>query len=127
MTSGGGPVARALILAVLAVLVLAPAARAELPLGSPSLQETRTTDRLARGITYTKIVRGRVSERDGWTAGVAIVAARGDAEDLAARLRAAGFDAAVSALERPPDARERGPLGYRVRSGLFAAKADADA
>src|SRR4051794_21747904 len=127
MTSGGGPVARALILAVLAVLVLAPAARAAPPPGAASPHETRATDRLARGITYTKIVRGRLSERDGWTADVAIVAARGDAEALAARLRAAGFDAAVSSLERPPDARERGPLRYRVRSGLFAAKADADA
>ena len=119
--------ARALILAALVALTLAPAARAELPLGSPSLPETRTVDRLAPGLTYTKIARGRLSERDGWTADVAVVSDRAAADDLARRLREAGFDAEVSALERPPDDREPGPLGYRVRSGLFATKAEADA
>jgi len=120
-------VARALIAAVLLALALAPAARAELPLGSPSLPETRTTDHLARGLTYTKIARGRPSERDGWTVDVAVVADRAAAEDLAGRVRDAGLDAEVSALPRPPDDTAAGPLGFRVRSGLFAAKADADA
>ena len=120
---------RAAVCIATVLLVLAPAARAhhELPLGSPSLHETRTTDVLARGVTYTKIVRGQLSDRDGWAVDVAVVGDRGDAEDLAARLRAAGFDADVKALSRPPDARRRGPLGYRVRSGVFATRAEADA
>ena len=119
--------ARALVVAAL-LLVLAPAAQArhELPLGSPGLPETRTTDTLARGVTYTKIVRGRLSAADGWTADVAVVPDRSAAEDLVARVRAAGFDAELDALPRPPDDVARGPLGYRVHSGLFATRADAD-
>ena len=35
---------------------------AELPLGSPSLQETRTTTEVAPGVTYTLIERGEQSE-----------------------------------------------------------------
>jgi hypothetical protein len=109
--------ARAPILAILAVLLVAPAARADLPLGPRSLHETRTTDRLARGVTYTKIVRGHPSERDGWTADVAVVTGRAAADDLVARLRAAGFDARRLKL----------PGRYLVRSGHFAQKAGADA
>ena len=118
-------------LAVLFVVgLLAPSAAhgsSGLPLGPPALPETRDTELLAPGVTYTKIVRGELAERDGWTVDVAIVADRAQAADLLAALRAAGFDADVSVLERPPDDREHGPLGYRVRSGFFATRAESDA
>jgi hypothetical protein len=58
---------------------------------------------------------------------VAVVAGRAEAADLALRLRAAGFEPDVYALPRPPDDRTPGPLGYRVRSGLFASRTEADA
>lgn len=121
--------ARALgvLLALLLVLPSASQAGEGLPLGPPSLRETRSTDTLAPGVTYTRIVRGELSKRDGWTADVAIVADGGGAEDLAESLRAAGFDADVETLERPPDDPAPGPLGYRVHSGLFATKAESDA
>jgi hypothetical protein len=120
---------KALAVLVGLLLALPPAAQAEhgLPLGSPSLGETRTVDRLAPGVTYTKIVRGELSRRDGWTVDVAIVADRAEARALAERLREAGFDAEVEPLERPPDDPARSPLGYRVRSGLFTTRAEADA
>ena len=44
---------------------------AELPLGSPSLQETRTTTEVAPGVTYTLIERGEQSGKDFYTVDVA--------------------------------------------------------
>ncbi len=119
---------RAVAITAVAACLLPTAALAhELPLGSPRLHETRTTGRLAPGVTYTKIVRGELSAHDGWTVDVAVVADRAAADALAARLRQAGFDAQVSTLPGPPDAHVRGPFAFRVRSGLFTARPDADA
>ena len=44
---------------------------AELPLGNPSLQETRTTTEVAPGVTYTRIERGEQSKEDFYTVDVA--------------------------------------------------------
>ena len=120
---------RALLIAAFVLAGLPSAAHGadELPLGPRSLDEARTADRLAPGVTYTRIVRGRPSARDGWTADVAIVSTREEALDLARRLDTAGFDAELERLQRPPDDRRGGPLAYRVRSGLFATRAEADA
>ena len=110
------------------LLLLVPSAAGAhggLPLGSGQLEESRSTDVLAPGVTYTKVVRGELSASDGWTADVAI-AARAEADDLAQRLQAAGFDAHVTALLGPPDAPSRGAFAYRVRSGLFGLRGQAD-
>jgi SPOR domain len=119
---------RLLPIALLVLLLVPSAAGAHngLPLGSGRLEESRSTDVLAPGVTYTRIVRGELSASDGWTADVAIVAARAEADDLAQRLRAAGFDAHVTELPGPPDAQSRGAFAYRVRSGLFGRRAQAD-
>ena len=101
-------------------------ARQGLPLGSASLPETRTTEVVGPGVRYTKVVRGVLSKQDVWTVDLAVVRSRAEARDLARRSRAAGFDAEVERLERPPDARGRGPLGYRVHSGRFEARSGAD-
>ena len=105
------------VVAAVAVLALAGPAAADrregLPLGPPSLKETRTTDDLAPGVRYTKIVRGALSAKDGWTADVAVVRGRAEARDLAGRVRAAGFDAETETLERPPDDDGRCPLAAR--------------
>jgi hypothetical protein len=120
------PRALAVVIAVLLAAPSAAQARHSLPLGWPGLRETRTTDALAPGVTYTKIVRGALSKHDGWTADVAVVSERDAARDLVRRLRASGFDAERETLERPPDDRARGPLGDRVHSGLFDTKAESD-
>jgi Phosphodiester glycosidase/SPOR domain len=117
----------AVVVALFAVLPTGAQARDRLPLGHAGLHEMRTTDRLAPGVSYTRIVRGHLSPADGWAVDVAVVADRGGAEDLAARLRAAGFESELTALARPPDDRSQGPLGYRLRSGLFATRTEADA
>jgi hypothetical protein len=66
---------------ILSVLGLASAAAApnhvpsqELPLGPPSLKETRTTQEVAPGITYTRIERGHQSKQDFYTVDVAFTA-----------------------------------------------------
>jgi hypothetical protein len=101
---------------------------AELPLGSPSLQETRTTEQVAPGVTYTKIVRGEQSRKDFYTVDVAFKADHAAAEQLAAQLEADGYDAViVEVTERAPDDPQTGPLGYLVRTGSFTTQADADA
>src|SRR5918999_2841758 len=118
---------KVLAVVLVALLLVAPAASADpgLPLGSPWLRETRTTDVLAPGVSYTRIARGELSPRDGWTVDVAVLADREAARDLATRLRAAGHDPQLQSLDGPRDA--RGRLGFLVRSGLFATRAEADA
>src|SRR5918998_5963438 len=101
---------------------------AELPLGSPSLQETRTTEQVAPGVTYTKIVRGEQSKKDFYTVDVAFKADRAAAEQVAAQLETDGYDPVIVAVtERAPDDPQKGPLGYLVRTGSFTTQAEADA
>lgn len=116
-------------------LVTEPAAAArnhdaykdELPLGKPGLKETRTTQQLAPGVTYTKVVRGRESNKNSYTVDVAFEDDRASAEEVAARLRADGYDPViVRVTERAPDDPQDGPLGYLVRVGRFATQVGAD-
>src|SRR5688500_16342461 len=101
---------------------------AEFPLGSPSLQETRTTEEVAPGVTYTKIVRGEPSRNDFYTVDVAFKADRAAAEQLAAQLERDGYEARIEIIsQRAPDDPQTGPLGYLVRTGLFTTQAEADA
>jgi hypothetical protein len=101
---------------------------AELPLGSPSLQETRTTTEVAPGVTYTLIERGEQSEDDFFTVDVAFKADLAAAETLAEGLRAEGYEPLIETIsERAPDDPQSGPLGYLVRVGSFTTQAEADA
>jgi len=102
----------------------------ELPLGRPNLQETRTGDAISPGVTYTRIVRGQVFERDFYTVDVAFQAESSAAQAIAQKLRAEGYGPGVRVEpipERAPDDPERGPLGYLVRVGRFATEAEANA
>ena len=81
-----------LICLLLALSLAAPTATAAtrdantggLPLGKPSLKETRTTQQVAPGITYTRIVRGEQSKKDFYTVDVAFKADQSSADSLAA-------------------------------------------
>ena len=100
---------------------------AELPLGSPSLHETRTTEQVAPGVTYTKIVRGEQSKKDFYTVDVAFEADRQAAEAVARELTADGYRARIETIsQRVPDDPQKGPLGYLVRTGSFTTQARAD-
>jgi Phosphodiester glycosidase/SPOR domain len=121
------------VLALVAALVLAAAGgrgdepgETPLPLGPRALDEQRFEQKLAPGVTYTRIVRGEPSPHDVYTVDVAFHADRSDARELAARLRSDGYDPAELRIsERAPDDPERGPLGYLVRVGGFATEAEA--
>jgi Phosphodiester glycosidase/SPOR domain len=127
---------RVLSLCVLAALLVSVPATAapdnpyqgELPLGEPGLEETRSTQQVAPGVTYTKIVRGEQSENDFYTVDVAFEADRAAAEQVAARLDTDGYDPAIVEItERAPDDPQTGSLGYLVRTGSFAKQTGADA
>ena len=124
-----------LLCAFVALLVGAPATAApvgyspgELPLGQPGLEETRTTQQLAPGVTYTRIVRGQQSNEDFYTVDVAFKSDRDAAEEIAGRLRSDGYDPViVEVTQRAPDDPQSGPLGFLVRVGSFGTQAEADA
>lgn len=112
-----------------------------LALGPANLPETRTSRTVQPGVTLTTIVRGRTDPRAAWTVEVAIpssspdpdapataVSDRTTADATAARLRTAGLDARVERVTTPRLADAGGgELGYRVRVGSLATKAEADA
>jgi hypothetical protein len=96
---------------------------------------------LQRGVTLTRIVRGHTDPSAVWTVEVAIPAGPGspdpdappaairdeaDARATADRLRAAGLDPRVEKVTTPPLADFSGDLGWRVRVGASATKAEAD-
>ncbi|GAA2198645.1 phosphodiester glycosidase family protein [Sinomonas flava] len=118
-------------------IAAAPAQSSHLDLGAPDLPETRTDAQLAPGVTRTSITRGAPSASLFWTAEVAIpsdspdpdapaaaLSSQAAAERTAERLRAAGVEARVESVDSPQLADAGGQLGYRVRAGNFAAKAD---
>jgi hypothetical protein len=99
-----------------------------LPLGEPGLKETRTTERVALGVVYTKIERGRQSRQDFYTVDVAFAAERAAAESVAERLHSDGYEPViVEVSDRAPDDPQAGPLGYLVRVGSFVRQSTADA
>jgi hypothetical protein len=113
-----------------------------LPLGPAGLAESRTTRTLQPGVTLTRIVRGHTDPSAVWTVEVAIPAGPGSpdpdappaaisdeagARATADRLRAAGLDPRVEKVGTPPVADFSGDLGWRVRVGATATRAEADA
>jgi exopolysaccharide biosynthesis protein len=110
-----------------------------LRLGASDLAETRTVSTLAPGVTLTKITRGGADATLFWSAEVGIpsdstdpdaptsaLSGRATAQLTADRLSAAGADARVEHVQSPRLADAGGDLGYRVRVGHLAAKADGD-
>lgn len=97
-----------------------------LPLGQPSLPESRTSATVVPGVTHTVIVRGSRSDRDAYTVDVAFQATPEAAIAVAQSLRSQGYQPRVQPiLQRAPDDPERGLLGILVRVGFFASEAEA--
>lgn len=126
--------------------VTAPVAVAHergLPLGPDGLHETRTTVTLQRGVTLTTITRGEADPANTWTVEIAVPGGSGSpdpdapptaiadlehAQELADGLQAQGFAPRVEEVVTPKLADfAGGSLGFRVRVGSHAVKADADA
>src|SRR5689334_13382055 len=114
---------------------------ARLPLGPADLAESRVSSTLLPGVTLTKITRGQAGPGSFWTVEVAIPSSSPDpdapatalsdkagADAAAAKLGAAGLDSRVEDVPTPRLADAGGGnLGWRVRLGSFATKAEADA
>ncbi len=87
------------------------AVKETLPLGLPSLNESRTTESLAPGVTYTKIIRGEVSEKDYFTVDVDFTETRRQAKDLAKKLVSAGYNPRIDRISnRAMDDKKKGLL-----------------
>ncbi|MDX3417377.1 phosphodiester glycosidase family protein [Streptomyces sp. MD20-1-1] len=115
--------------------------RAALPLGPAGLAETRTTQTLQPGLTLTRIVRGAVDPAHHWTVEATIPGGdtspdpdappttlkdKASAEQLAADLRADGFDARAEQVTTPSTTDYAGgTLGWRVRIGSFTSQSAA--
>lgn len=120
-----------------------PAATSGLPLGPAGLPERHFTTTLQPGVTMTTIVRGSTDPTTVWTVEASIPAGpgspdpdaspaalsnRSDADALASRIRTAGFDPRVEEVTTPATTDYTGgSLGWRVRIGRVATKADSDA
>lgn len=114
-----------------------------LDLGPSDLPETRRTTTLQPGVTLTRIDRGSSDSSLFWTNEIAIpststspdpdapprsISDRASAEAEADRLRSKGFTARVEEVQQPQTADvAAGLLGYRVRVGHYASKAEAEA
>ncbi len=114
-----------------------------LDLGPQDLPESRTVERLQRGVTSTVIRRGTADPALSWTIEVRIpatasapdpaapprvLADRASADAEADRLRALGLDVRVEAVAVPRAADVApGTLGHRVRVGSWPTRSQADA
>lgn len=109
--------------------VQAPAhASGTLPLGSPTLLETRQVQQLAPGVTYTQIMRGMPSTGAPWTVDLAFTSTVRAVLKVLIRLTAAGYHPRLKVVVRQaPDDPRPGPLGWFVRIGAFITQAEAQA
>ncbi|MBM7693742.1 exopolysaccharide biosynthesis protein [Peribacillus deserti] len=97
-----------------------------LPLGYSYLNETRHTSTLAKGVTYTKIVRGEPSQNDFFTVDVDFVETEDEANSLSIQLSNVGYHPFVDRIsKRAADDKEKGELGFLVRVGKFMTEQEA--
>ena len=149
LVAGGGVLGGQLASATAqpALAAVAPSAdrvrSGRLDLGAPGLPETRSTRVLQPGVTLTEITRGGTDAHLVWTLEALIPASssspdpdapprsisdEASARAQADRLAAKGFPARVERVAQPATADvPAGTLGYRVRVGSYATKAEADA
>jgi hypothetical protein len=105
----------------------APNIARSLPLGQPNLKETREKREIAKGITYTKIVRGFQSEKEAYIVDITFTGTSQEANNMANRLKTDGYTPKVETItKRAPDDPARGPLGYLVRLGSFKTEDEAN-
>ena len=120
-----------------------PSRQQRLDLGPADLPETRRPTTLQPGVTLTRIDRGASDPSLFWTGEIAIpsthsspdpdapprsISDRSSAQAEADRLESEGFDARIERVVQPRTADvAAGVLGYRVRVGHYASKAEADA
>ncbi|WP_160118418.1 phosphodiester glycosidase family protein [Bacillus sp. V59.32b] len=111
----------------LTLVQAAPVKEQALPLGEPTLGETRNKKEIAPGLAHISIDRGYSSETDVFIIDVAFYKTREEADEVKNELNAQGYESRVKKIsERPPGDPEQGPLGYLVRVGSFQSESDAN-
>ncbi|WP_377914222.1 phosphodiester glycosidase family protein [Bacillus songklensis] len=114
------------IMAHPSVVQASETAEKSLPLGNPSLAESREETKIAPGLTHTHITRGYQSEKDVFIVDVGFFEEKQEAQLLMKKLEADGYDPRMEIIhERASDDNEKGPLGYLVRIGSFKEEKDA--
>jgi hypothetical protein len=108
--------ARAVVVAIGALLMAPSAGAAELPLGSRSLDERRESAVVAPGVRWTQVVR----EGGPWRVNVLAI----DREALAGRIGGVLSNERVSGLERPSVMARRTGAVAGVNGGFFAIDGD---
>ena len=116
----------ALLVAAALSQPMATGAPSELPLGVAGLPETRSSEQVTRGVTYTRIERGYRSDIDYFTVDVEVTESQTRAQQVATDLRAKGYDARVETVARAQDDPRPEPAVYVVRSGRFETQQEAD-
>jgi len=126
------PIYRILTLSSLFILltfllsgIQAEAKQIELPLGSPSLSEKRTVQKLSSGLTYTKIERGQATNQ--YTVEVGFFEDQSTAQAFMQKLTNNNFNFSILPIKNDQfnDIRED-IIGYSVRSENFTDEADAE-
>lgn len=112
---------------MLLLLACAPGAPgAELLLGRGSLPETRHSQTLAPGVTYTEIARGTTTSDEYFVVDVDFTLDPAEAARTSARIAAGGDRAQVISVDdHAPDSPSPGPTAYMVRVGHYASSAEA--
>ncbi|MFI8684570.1 phosphodiester glycosidase family protein [Rossellomorea sp. NPDC077527] len=94
----------------------------ELSIGKNHLPETRNTQQLAKGVTYTDINRGYVSDKSYFTVDVAFFDTKEEADTLIQDLKKVGYKAKLHKVENQysqnTDVQDK-TIGYVVRTGEF--------
>jgi Phosphodiester glycosidase/SPOR domain len=97
---------------------------APLTLGVGTLAEQRTSSVLLPGVVLTTIQRGGLTPDSPWTVNLSIVRTAPAAAKLLNDLKAAGFEGRLDPVQTQGVV--AGDLGYMVRVGLYAARAQAE-
>lgn len=97
-----------------------------LPLGAAGLQESRSSEELASGLSHTQIVRGEKSNKDFYTVDAALTITEKEGRQVADRLSGDGYNPEILTINRPPDVPGDSPLAYLVRAGKFDSKQEAE-
>ncbi|WP_085506186.1 phosphodiester glycosidase family protein [Thalassobacillus devorans] len=92
----------------------------KLKLGHAGLEETRETEEIAPGVTYTHIERGHEAKQDVYTVHVDLVETRKESKKLVKQLKADGYKPYVTQIkDHKYNDIDENKIAYLVRVGTF--------
>lgn len=98
----------------------------ELPLGGHPLPQSESVSELTSGVTYIHVHRGYQSKNSFYTVDSQLFTDKKDAQAVANKLKASGFDTTLHPVTNTNDTDVAGKhLGYVVRTGQFKNQNDA--